>query len=117
MTHHRLRLGNRRRQLLKEAASGPCIVGAGFTQSERSARCRAAKALARAGLTKSVRVWDYDAAGRYCHLVAVVLTNAGAEVFQAWRCQIENGGAIRWSRFEQRIALRNKCGGLSAGHQ
>ena len=97
---NRLRLGNRRRQLLREAAKGRCIVSAADTRSQKSARQRAAVGLVRSGLAKPVRVHDLDARGRMCDLCAIELTEAGIEVYRAWYPQIRNGGVIRWCRHE-----------------
>ena len=101
---HRFRLGNRRRQLLWEAESGCCIVSAADTHSEKRSRQRAATALLRAGLVAASRIKDFDAAGRFSELMTLSLTDFGREVLLVWTTQLRDGGAIRWSLHERRVA-------------
>lgn len=103
--HARLRLGNRRREMLVEAANGRCIISTGQTRDAKSARWRAAQGLVRAGLALHVKVRDLDALGRVYNLVAIELTGAGVEVALTWYPELRDGGTIRWKR-HARLAAR-----------
>lgn len=104
MTPHGLRLGNRRRQLLREAARGLCLISSAETRPEKSARQRAAAGLVKAGLVARVVVRDLDARGRMYDLAGLELTDAGREVARAWWPQLKNGSVIRWARHERLVA-------------